>query len=277
MAAKQEPKQEPKVDNKNDVLFIKIEGTYRGYKKEFLSQNIPPMMESILICPQCKGILNEATVSLGAITCENCANPKGEKSKVSQVVSTVMGLDVKCPLLRKCEWSGKLSAAQEHLDKCQFFLLKCPLGCGEIFERAKEENHKTKECVKRKINCQHCKKAFTSQELDNHSKNCDSQVIKCPSGCGKEVVKKDVTSHKNTECPLADVKCPFERYGCKIGAIKRKEIAEHKKGNMLEHLDFILERQIKLETENTNLKKELTDTKNQLGARITTLEKGVKK
>ena len=270
-------KQEQNIDDKNDVLFIKIDGTHRGFKKEFLSQNIPPMMESILICPVCKGILNDATVCVGAITCENCANPKGEKSKVSQVDSTVLGLDVKCPLLRKCEWSGKLSSAQEHLGKCLFFQLKCPLGCGQIFERSKEENHKSKECVKRKINCQHCKKPFTSQELEAHSKNCDSQIVKCPGGCGKDLAKKDATSHKNTDCPLADVKCPFEKYGCKIGAIKRKEIVAHKTGKMSEHLDFILERQIKLETENTNLKKEVTDVKNQLGARITTLEKGVKK
>ena len=273
MAAKQELKQ----DDINDVLFIKIEGTHRGYKTEFLSQNIPPMMENILICPVCKGILHDATVCLGAITCENCANPKGDKSKVTQVTSTVLGLDVKCPLLKKCEWSGKLSSAQDHLGKCLFFQLKCPLGCGQVFERSKEENHKSKECVKRKINCQHCKKPFPSQELDNHSKNCDSQVIKCPSGCGKELAKKDTNTHKNTDCPLADVKCAFEKYGCKIGAIKRKEIAEHKTGNMSEHLDFILERQIKLETENTNLKKELTEAKNQLSARITALEKGVKK
>ncbi|KAI6658053.1 TNF receptor-associated factor 4-like isoform X2 [Oopsacas minuta] len=275
MAAK--PPEVKTADDKNDTLFIKIDGTHRGYKKEFLSQNIPPMMESILVCPICKGIMNNATVCLGSITCETCATPKGDKSKVTQVVSTVLGLDVKCPLLRQCEWSGKLSATQEHLDKCLLFKLKCPQGCGVIIERSKEANHKTTECVKRKINCKHCKKPFNSEQLDEHLKNCDSQPIKCPDGCGKEVAKKDAATHKNNDCPLADVKCPYDKYGCKLGTIKRKELMAHKTGNVMEHQDYILGSLAKLETENANLKKELTDTKTQLALRITNLEKGVKK
>ena len=264
-------------DNKNDVLFIKIAGTHRGYKKEFLSQNIPPMMETILICPVCTGIMNNATVCQGAITCDACTDPRGERTKVTQVINTVIGLDVKCPLLRQCEWSGKLSATSEHLDKCLLFRLKCPLACGVVLERSKVTNHKATECERRNVKCRFCKKFCKANALDTHMSSCNFQPIKCPDGCGVELAKRDAATHRDTHCPMADVKCPYGKYGCNIGNIKRKDLATHRTDRMLEHQDHILASLGRIETENANLKKELKEAKTQLSSRIDTLEKGVKK
>ena len=264
-------------DDKNDVLFIKLEGTHRGFKKEFLSQNIPPMMESILICPCCKGIMHDATVCNGAITCEGCVNPKGEKSQLTQLTTTVGEISVKCPLLRQCEWSGKLSATEEHLENCQIFRINCPLGCGTVLERSKEGNHIKVECIKRKVECKHCKEGFSAKDLDEHVKKCDFQQIKCPNGCGVELIKKDTVHHKNTVCLLTDIKCPYEKLGCMASQMKRGDLSKHKSDNMVQHQDGMMERLLKLETENVNLKKELAVAKKQLNVRIDAIEKSSKK
>ena len=97
-----------------------------------------------------------------------------------------------------------------------------------------------------------CKEIMKLGALDDHKNVCGFAKVTCTQGCGKLILRKDLTQHCNNECPKRKIKCKFcgsvdhyevisgehtttcEEYpvncprGCALPSeIKRKDLAKH--------------------------------------------------
>ena len=59
-------------DELSDLLYVKKEDVYCGYRKEYMAQNLSMMEEGFVACNKCSGIMREASLSNGEITCLMC-------------------------------------------------------------------------------------------------------------------------------------------------------------------------------------------------------------
>ena len=58
-----------KPDQSYDLLYVKKGNVYCGYRREYLAQNLSKMEEGFVACKKCSGIMREASLSNGKITC----------------------------------------------------------------------------------------------------------------------------------------------------------------------------------------------------------------
>ena len=176
-------------------------------------------------------------------------------SAVKLVENCVNKLEIKCPLLRDCQWKGKLSEAENHLKECARFRIGCK-DCKEIVTRSDMKAHTQNDCPMRNIKCLFCIKVLHAKDLEMHHSECSLFPIKCPKECSKEFPRKRLSQHK-TECPLIEVNCPYTKYGCKAKPMKRKDLLSHKKEFIIEHMDMVETKNQELEVEMNVLKSEL--------------------
>ncbi len=74
-------------------------------------------------------------------------------------------------------------------------------------------------------------------QLENHLKSeCPMAFVNCGL-CKKAVIRKDLRDHKTKECLERIVKCPFEKYGCKVGEITFALMKRHLKADVIKHLE----------------------------------------
>ena len=211
---------------------------YRGYRKDYLARNLSEMEQDFIICPTCNGIMRDATASEGETACALCSKKQLHPNPVNQVRNSVAKLDIKCPLLRNCAWIGKLAEAETHLKECGSFKVWCPLECGSVIKKGETVHHMKNECQQRIIQCEFCGISVKYKEFVSHSEACLASPIEC--GCGNKCRRDMISAHVNTECPLAQVKCPYAKYGCKVGLLARKDLLQHKKEFYIEHQDLSL-------------------------------------
>ena len=258
------------LDAREDFLFVKaVEGgtaEYQGYKRDFLAQTITSDQEILLKCAVCQGIPREAIECEDGTKCLVCSTQ--EEPPHEGVRELVNQLEVMCPLLRACEWSGKMCDIISHLDECLFLHLECPMRCEVVIPRGALESHTYNECMQRKINCDYCKQFGLAKGLEKHYKVCKEFPVMCPHGCGDSVPRRQSELHRNTNCPLTEVTCPYSKYGCCALRMTRKELIVHKQENVSEHLDmsseFHARRLGQAEEEIRRLRDELSHSKMQM-------------
>ena len=233
----------PTLDNSNDLLYIKkvVQGEEKccGYKREYLARNLSTMEQGFIVCNVCTGLMREPTLDKGVTTCLMCSENSDKINEVNVVQDSVMALEIKCPLLRDCKWSGKLSEAERHLNTCVAFLIECA-DCEQIFPRRELLSHKSELCPMRETICKYgCKKSGHFEDLGKHEQFCTKIPILCQNGCGMEFPRKDLAEHKNV-CELEAITCPYTEYGCNAKPILRRDLLSHKKENIVEHTDMSL-------------------------------------
>ena len=256
------------VDRREDFLFETLEGgegeTYRGYKRDYLTQNIIPAFS----CPTCNGIPRDAVQTGTETKCLVCATSEDNPTPNETLRDTISKLEVMCPLLRGCEWSGKMSEIWTHLDECLFLQLECPMKCEVVISRGFLEAHTYGSCQQRKVQCEYCKQYGLAKGLENHYKSCKEFPVTCPHGCGENIARKQSELHKNTNCPLGEVTCPYSKYGCDVNRMTRRELIAHKQASITEHLDMSTEfhaRKLSLaEEEIRRLRDELSHSRMQM-------------
>ena len=214
-----------------------IEGVVRGFKKDLLTENLTEREKGLLVCPRCQGILREACISgTGEHFCLSCSYEGEDTHPDIQVRTTVLFLKYSCPMHeRGCKWVGNLGECEKHLEVCEYVYEMCKLGCGLVFTRHELKAH-SKECSHRIVLCEHCNKEFKYCDLPTHHSMCDKMQVRCELGCDKLVIRENMTQHMDIECGEKEVNCPFVRYGCKVGLIKRKEMNQHLEDNKFEHM-----------------------------------------
>ena len=142
------------IDKKDDLMYNFSLGQgssgmmYHGYKREFITQPLSPMEETLTVCSMCSGILRDAcNIREGvAMVCEACVGMEEEAQPVGAVRSMVSNLNSRCPLKhRGCKWEGTIGEMAQHLDECEHLIVKCPFsiyGCGIELKREEFEIHR---------------------------------------------------------------------------------------------------------------------------------------
>ena len=179
-------------------------------------------------------------------TCPHCRSTDFSSMLLKQKSRKVGELKVYC--LNKqhgCKAELKISECESHLsttnDKgCSYVQLDCPNDCKAKEFRGAMETHTQKKCPKRVVCCKLCKLKGEYQVIaGKHVNKCPSYPLPCPLGCGTELIRKDLKSHRST-CPLEPVLCPFSGLGCKT-KVCRKDLEKHMETSTLQHMTVLAE------------------------------------
>ena len=225
-------------DDIDQLLYLKnAQGFYRGFKTGFISQNLSIKEGYLVTCTKCKGIIREASSCEGETVCRVCNTNQFNPKRVLKVKNSVANLNIKCPLLRDCGWSGKLLEGEKHLKECDSFLITCPLGCDDVMKRCEMSNHLKTDCLHREVKCEYCDLAIISNNLKPHLRTCPAHPVVCK--CSMYMRRDEVEEHIDRDCGLTEVECSYAKYSCKIGKIPRKDLLAHKKEFYIEHQDMI--------------------------------------
>ncbi|KAI6648840.1 hypothetical protein LOD99_7102 [Oopsacas minuta] len=69
---------------------------------------------------------------------------------------------------------------------------------------------------------------------------CSKFLLECELGCSTVAYREDMARHLEEECVEKKVECPFIKYKCEVGLIKRKELNQHLKEKRTEHTELKL-------------------------------------
>ena len=148
-------------------------------------------------------------------------------------------MEVSCEL--KCGEKFCRENMAQHLKKeCGLVVETCKLRCGVELTRDELKIHVTDTCVQRKIPCKHCYKFFKSCGMSYHLDVCRKMKVSCELGCGVIMCHEDMTQHLKVDCPEKELECPFAKYKCEMGLIKRKNMSKHLEEKRIEHLELKL-------------------------------------
>ncbi|KAI6646811.1 hypothetical protein LOD99_9210 [Oopsacas minuta] len=152
----------------------------------------------------------------------------------------------KCPKVRlKCKEGCGTTVDREdmaqHLEKdCGRVVRRCKLRYGKIVPRDELNIHMKEKCVQRMIPCEHCNIDFKACNMSNHNKKCKKMPLSCELGCGTTVSREKMAKHIGEECVEKKVECPFIKYKCEVGLIKRKKLNQHLEEKRTEHTELKL-------------------------------------
>ena len=223
-------------------------GFYGGYRKDILKENLTEREEVLLICEICKGIMREASMSSSGGQVCSCCELRYDSILMSSSKQTpnvplrkmISSLKCCCPLInRGCKWLGTLNDCENHLDTCGYVNGRCSLECGVVLQWNKLKAHEIEDCQLRKVRCKYCDKELISFQLPKHLKMCPKKEVSCEL-CGKVMCRKDMTQHLEVDCVEKEIECPFAKYKCEVGLIKRKYLSQHLEEKRTEHLELKL-------------------------------------
>eukprot|EP00800_Vazella_pourtalesii_P002649 TRINITY_DN1258_c0_g1_i3.p1 TRINITY_DN1258_c0_g1~~TRINITY_DN1258_c0_g1_i3.p1 ORF type:complete len:406 (-),score=34.06 TRINITY_DN1258_c0_g1_i3:36-1253(-) len=241
MAEKSQPNLIP--DDIVESLFVEViendQISYNGFNAEYLAEELSDLGREYVSCSKCLGIARDALYVEEEIFCQSCCIQQKECATVAQKVrKSIAKLKIRCPLQRGCNWVGYILEGEEHLRKCDYFLIECPKECRAVIKRNETENHVATCCPMFQVNCNYCGGEFYRLELTDHLTTCPSYPINCTE-CGEEMHRFERSIHIDTVCQMAEIECPYAKYSCKIGKIIRRDLLAHKKESYIEHQDMI--------------------------------------
>ena len=234
------------IDIQRNVCRVKTrDGSYGGYKKDILTENLSDRDNALLVCEICEGIMREACLSgSGKQFCSSCEvrdpnspikrtisftkrNPPKQTPNVA-VRRMVDSLKCSCPLIgRGCKWLGTLKDCEDHLDTCGYVHALCKLKCGIVLQRNELKLHEEKKCPFSITECEHCKGELKLGDMSTHLSVCPKMEVSCTMECGKIIYRKDIAQHLILECSLVEVKCLL---GCEV-KLTRSELKIHVSDN----------------------------------------------
>ena len=138
----------------------------------------------------------------------------------------------RCPKVRvSCELGCDVLVCREnmvqHLEQeCGLVEDECNLGCGMKLIRDELRIHVTDTCVQRLIQCEHCKGSVKFLNIHTHLDKCPKMEVSCEL-CDTVMCREDMTQHLEVNCVEKEIECPFAKYSCEVGLIKRKYLSQH--------------------------------------------------
>jgi hypothetical protein len=219
------------------------------------------------ICTLCKGIIKQPRQdTCGHIFCKACiihysntypntcpitnANyGKNELSEIKFVENILNKILTKCKH-DNCDWSGMLQDLDFHIqNECSERTVNCSnQGCLYQGKYSKIKEHHS-DCLYREVVCELCREPY--KFTFNHMLVCKNSLVYCEKHCGERIKKDEEEEHFRTRCEMAEIECPFQRYGCNAVFI-RKDMKYHLTGCNDNHLMLILQT---FEEQNEKIKK----------------------
>lgn len=139
-----------------------------------------------------------------------------------------------------CSWTGELCNMQSHMKSssgCQYVMVLCTNGCGEMCLRGKLSDHLRHQCHLRRATCIYCQKEdFLQSIVNSHYEKCPEYPLHCPHNCtDSTIVRKELQDHLKTDCPLHVIECPYSQMGCDV-MLRRKDMPTHIATSLQQHL-----------------------------------------
>ncbi|KAK2853704.1 hypothetical protein Q5P01_006365 [Channa striata] len=224
----------------------------QGYDVEF-----DPPLESKYECPIClMALRNAIQTPCGHRFCKNCIEKSirdtGQRCPVDNEMLSedqlfpdnfakreILSLTVRCP---NCGCSEKMELRQldvrRHLKQCEFSTVLCSQ-CQQSIRKSHLEQHKTSECQKRLVSCPDCVEYFVFEERELHEECCPFANVKCQY-CEMDLIRDQMESHCDTDCPKAPIACNFSAFGCKE-KMQRHNLAQHMQEFTQMHMRYMAE------------------------------------
>lgn len=162
------------------------------------------------ICPICLEILRKPVLTTcGHLFCKKCLNSHFNSSSK------------KCPIDRE-DLNNYILFLDKRTERNIFSLdIHCP-------------------------NKNECNWIGNMHQLKKHINTCLFEVLACFNNCHEEnIQRKYMENHLKTKCPLQLISCEFKHLGCNVN-ILRKDIENHMKSETVEHLNLLVNENMKL-------------------------------
>ncbi|XP_067031718.1 TNF receptor-associated factor 6-like isoform X2 [Acropora muricata] len=255
-----------------------------GFKYEFLT----PVDEDF-ICQICHLPLKQAVLTrCGHRFCNECLteflrrkqNPEcpcdreeidEEKDifpdKASQ--RRVLSYMVKCSS-DGCQWTGQLCDVERHEGNCVYKIIECTnqhcnvrVPCGSLDE------HLRTSCLWRIVHCPHCSQSHPKSEEDLHNEVCLMFPLNC--ACHQIFQRGEMQNHKETECILTVLPCPYLELGC-TAKVERQNLEKHLLDQTSSHLSLACKKLVnfrkEFDDEKAKFKKQIDDLKKDYGSLV---------
>uniref|UniRef100_A0A665TBH6 TNF receptor-associated factor n=1 Tax=Echeneis naucrates TaxID=173247 RepID=A0A665TBH6_ECHNA len=222
----------------------------QGYDVEF-----DPPLERKYECPIClMALRNAVQTPCGHRFCKNCIEKSirdtGQRCPVDNVMLSeeqlfpdnfakreILSLTVRCPN-SGCGEKMELRHLENHLALCQFATVSCPQ-CQQTVRKSHLEEHTTVECQRRPMSCPDCVASFVFEEQELHVQQCPFAIMKCQY-CEMDLIRDQLESHCDTDCPKAPIACNFSIFGCKE-RMQRHNLAQHMQEFTQMHMRYMAE------------------------------------
>ena len=189
--------------------------------------------DEVSVCTQCgKEVLRREKKRHDEVSCAGrmvvCRNPGCGK----MVLASQQRLHERS----KCKFAKLQAKILSDIRQNGEKILICDLGCGKAVPRADIPRHQMLDCPQKTIPCPNgvaCKDLVTREKMESHLKVCrvglknkayfeaskERRETKIPCspnhkfGCGKMLLRKELSAHEKNECPNRLVQC--RNLGCK--------------------------------------------------------------
>ncbi len=144
-----------------------------------------------------------------------------------------------------CQYCGKkglyTKITTTHIRTCTHYPIECPNNCQEDDIKRKDlQQHLNEECVKRKVNCEHCLEQGAFDFItERHLEECQYMPIDCPRGCLDQNITRHMLEEHSLVCEMEPILCSFHELGCKEKVL-RKDMDNHNKTNIHLHVVFTM-------------------------------------
>ncbi|KAM9408573.1 TNF receptor-associated factor 6 isoform 2-T2 [Pholidichthys leucotaenia] len=244
------PSESPGTFSSSNPTSLQADAPLQGYDVEF-----DPPLESKYECPIClMALRNAIQTRCGHRFCKTCIEKSirdtGQRCPVDNEMLSedqlfpdnfakreILGLTVRCPN-SGCAEKMELRHLEDHLAQCEFATAPCPQ-CQQAVRKRHLEEHMTVECQRRRVSCPDCVLSFFYGERELHEQQCPFASVTC-SYCEMELIRDQLESHCDTDCPKAPVACNFSFFGCQE-RMQRHKLAEHMQEFTQMHMRYMAE------------------------------------
>ncbi|XP_046855647.1 TNF receptor-associated factor 6-like [Xenia sp. Carnegie-2017] len=223
------------------------------------------------ICTYCHHLLvNPMQTSCGHLFCESCIDivlgcsdprcPEDEQELNQNEVfpdafarRELRTIRLHCPS-NNCNWFGTYEELEGHSQVCEHALISCVhKQCNIQLHRSLLDEHLKNDCEYRNVKCEYCGKDVPYDSLKDHLDNiCDNAPVPCKY-CKQLIQRKNIENHENTTCDEVPTECEFQAIGCNHNkTLKRREIQQHMKDNLIDHVSLLLRYVIAIVTQLSN-------------------------
>ncbi|KAK7912524.1 hypothetical protein WMY93_012735 [Mugilogobius chulae] len=149
----------------------------------------------------------------------------------------ILSLTVRCPN-PGCTDKMELRHLENHVSQCEFSTVPCP-HCQKAVRKTLVEQHAADECLRRPVSCPDCVAYYIYEEKEVHEQQCPFASVMCQY-CEMDLLRDQMDSHCDIDCPKAPIACNFSIFGCKERML-RHDLAQHMQEFTQMHMRYMAE------------------------------------